>query len=366
MKEFGSVNQLEEYLSKSAVEEIAVQNVDLTQLKEIILKKRFKDCIFLGCEMDDAIRLHLFEENYIFPKLDVPFDIYPNELYNKATLYNDYNYNEPDSYKQCLDKVIYDHYIREGKEAKSIKQTLARRLHDHSITGALTDFLETFDERKVVAVMGGHSMSRKDDSYKQICQLAKQLTEEGYLMVSGGGPGAMEATNLGAWLAGKQAKDLDAALDMLAAAPKYSDKGWLPAAFKVLEKYSSTDYSSIGIPTWYYGHEPPSPFATHIAKYFANSVREEGLLAIAKGGIVFAPGSAGTMQEIFQEVAQNHYKSFGYASPMVFMNKEYWSYDRPIYPLLELMKLRANLENLDIGVYDDNKSIIEHLKSFEF
>ena len=126
---------------------------------------------------------------------------------------------------------------------------------------------------------------------------------------------------------------------------------------------NDSESHSLGIPTWLYGHEPPTPFASHIAKYFANSVREEGLLAIAKGGVIFAPGSAGTMQEIFQDIAQNHYESFGYASPMVFLNKKYWSYDRPVYPIIELMKLREDLKNLDIGLYDTNQEIISHLTS---
>ncbi len=78
---------------------------------------------------------------------------------------------------------------------------------------------------------------------------------------------------------------------------------------KIIDKYPLTanDYEkckSIGIPTWLYGHEPPAPFATHIAKYFANSVREDGLLTIAKHGVIFAPGSAGTTQEIFQDATQ--------------------------------------------------------------
>ena len=38
---------------------------------------------------------------------------------------------------------------------------------------------------------------------------------------------------------------------------------------------------SLGVPTWFYGHEPTNLFATHVAKYFANSIREDGLLAIA-------------------------------------------------------------------------------------
>ena len=94
-------------------------------------------------------------------------------------------------------------------------------------------------------------------------------------------------------------------------------------------------YPSLGIPTWLYGHEPPAPFATHIAKYFANSVREDGLLSLAKGGVVFAPGSAGTIQEIFQDLTQNHYGTLGVSSPMVLFGAEYWTKIKPVYPLLK-------------------------------
>ena len=38
---------------------------------------------------------------------------------------------------------------------------------------------------------------------------------------------------------------------------------------------------SLGIPTWYYGNEPPNLFASHAGKYFFNSVREDGLVSIA-------------------------------------------------------------------------------------
>ena len=65
--------------------------------------------------------------------------------------------------------------------------------------------------------------------------------------------------------------------------------------------------------------EPISLFASHIAKYFSNSIREDGLLAVATAGIVFAPGGAGTMQEIFQDGAQNAYRVFG-RSPMAFLD----------------------------------------------
>lgn len=366
MQEFESIQGLQQYLiSVTDVHDIAIQSLDLTPIEHLILSKNFADCIFLGCEMTPLIREAIQKNNYLFPSLDVPYNIYPNKLYNKDSLFNNYNLDFTDSYNNTLDKVIYDHYLNKGKEATNIKETLARRLHDHSITDALEEFISNYDEKQVIAIMGGHGLGRDTQSYKQVAEISKNLTERGYLLISGGGPGAMEATHVGAWFAHRSNTDLVEAINHLSIAPKYDHPKWLSTAFEVLEKFPTSEYQSLGIPTWLYGHEPPTPFATHIAKYFANSVREEGLLAIAKGGVLFAPGSAGTMQEIFQDITQNHYESYGYASPMVFLNKQYWSYDRPIYPIIELMSMRGDLKHLDLGLYDSNADIIHHFESFE-
>jgi len=74
---------------------------------------------------------------------------------------------------------------------------------------------------------------------------------------------------------------------------------------------------------------------THVAKYFGNSIREDGLLAIATYGVIYAPGSAGTIQEVFMDAAQNHFETFGAASPTVFFDEAYWTEERPVYPLLQ-------------------------------
>jgi predicted Rossmann-fold nucleotide-binding protein len=187
------------------------------------------------------------------------------------------------------------------------------------------------------------------------------------LATSGGGPGAMEATHLGAWFAERTDDELEDAIKMLGVAPLYKPQHeWLDAAFQVVEKYpvaSEEKCMSLGIPTWLYGHEPPSCFALRIAKYFANSVREEGLLAIATGGVVFAPGSAGTIQEIFQDAAQNHYKSFGIASPMVFLGKEYWEIEKPVYPLIT--QLAAGLEYASLlSITDDVPDVVSRICHF--
>jgi predicted Rossmann-fold nucleotide-binding protein len=54
---------------------------------------------------------------------------------------------------------------------------------------------------RIAGVMGGHDEERGSDRYKAIFEISRQLTKQGFLMASGGGPGAMEATHLGALLA---------------------------------------------------------------------------------------------------------------------------------------------------------------------
>lgn len=301
---------------------------------------------------------------YIFPSLPRPYNMFVPKLYSAEQLYAGYYPAREDSIKDCFDSKVYAHYLAKGKSASDIGETLSRSLHDHSISDALHDMLSEYDERDVVAVMGGHSLSRADAVYTDVARLSKRLTERGRLMVSGGGPGAMEATHLGAWFAGRDEEELLQAVTILKAAPRFEDKGWLALAFEVMARYPRCEkYRSIGIPTWFYGHEPATPFASHIAKYFDNSIREDGLLAIAKGGVVYSPGSAGTMQEIFQDAAQNHYKTFGFASPMVFFGEDYWSCQMPVYPLLESLRTEGRYKNLILTLTDSVDEAIEALES---
>lgn len=171
-------------------------------------------------------------------------------------------------------------------------------------------------------------------------------------MVSGGGPGAMEATHVGAYFSQRSEQEMKQAIQEMSQRPpnplpnkEYADTDWLHRAWRVLLQYPLLDQKasmSIGIPTWLYGHEPPTVFATHIAKYFANSVREDGLLSIAKHGVIFAPGSAGTTQEIFQDATQNHYASDNQyktfkkqVSPMILFGKKAWTKDRPLWDFMQ-------------------------------
>ena len=285
-------------------------------------------------------------------------------LYSASTLYEGYRLGEPDSYEDTYDCRTYRHYLEAGSQASDIKETLARVLHDHAINDALHTFLSRFDEREVVGIMGGHGLMRTDSRYRQVALISKKLAEKGYLMVSGGGPGAMEATDLGAWLADKEDDALDKALEILSSAPSFKDRSWLETAFRVMEAFPCPQAVSLGMPTWLYGHEPATPFATHIAKYFDNSTREDNIVTIAKGGIIYSPGSAGTMQEIFQDAVQNHYLSFGYASPMIFLGEEYWTEEMPVYRLMKHLVDKGKYSNLLLDLTDSTEEIIDILDKF--
>ncbi len=341
----------------------AFKDVNLTAENELALSHQYVDCIFLGCILPKGFN-NCIKDSIEFPKMANTYDCFRSKLYTAKSLYEGYEMGNPDSYARCYDGIVYRHYIEEGKQAKNIKETLARSLHDHSISTALHGLLSHFNEKQIVGVMGGHGLLRTEAQYEQVARISKRLTELGSIMISGGGPGAMEATHLGAWMAGRSEEEFYEALALLRTAPCFKDSMWLDTALQVVEKYPQKDYLSIGIPTWLYGHEPSTPLAMCIAKYFDNSIREDGILTLAYGGIIYTPGSAGTLQEIFQDAVQNHYLSFGYASPMCFMGKKFWTEDVPIYPFIEDMMARGRYKNLLISISDEQEEIVQEIIKF--
>ena len=299
------------------------------------------------------------------PKMDKPFATHPKSLYTSKILYEGYDYHDESTFETCYDTRVYRSYMSFGQRGQDVRETLARALHDHFITHHLYRLLDKYDEKMVIGVMGGHARRRDDPQYRQIVYLSKKLTEMGRLMITGGGPGAMEATHLGAYLAGRTDEEVEEALAMMTPAPTFKDEGWLRRSFEVMERFPLTSgYRSLAIPTYFYGHEPTAPFATDIAKYFDNSVREDGIVTVAKGGIIYTPGSAGTMQEIFQDAGQNHYETEGYASPMIFMGKDYYTNYMPAYAVLKDLSDRGIFKNMLLTISDDNDEIIEAIVRF--
>lgn len=290
--------------------------------------------LFIGCQMDieTEVVLRRSGANILNAPQNLPYDPLRRNLYTYGELMEGYSAEADNS----IDLGIYQHFDS-NRKSPSINEALWQRLHDFSIDNALRRLLR-FDnngltKRKSVGFMGGHSVGRNTENYRRAVRTAKLLAEAGYFVVSGGGPGIMEAANLGAYLAGIPTDALQWVFDTLDQAPKYTDNGFHEAAYKILDRFPEGT-ESLAIPTWFYGHEPSNLFATYIAKYFSNSIREDTLLAISLYGIVYAPGSAGTTQEIFQEAAQNHYVTFDFVSPMIFLGRQRYEIETLIYPLL--------------------------------
>ncbi|MFG2771211.1 LOG family protein [Streptomyces sp. NPDC048350] len=308
-----------------------IQSVDLTDRTFALLSTPTTGAVFLGCTLQPEAAAKVRADGaLVFPPVpDLPFDPYRALLYSPAELFDRV---EDEGYEATPDFLAYDWFQR-TKADGDIFASMLRSIHDDAVSDALDELLRG---ARVVGVMGGHAMGRGTDAYAGAARLGRALSRTGLTVATGGGPGAMEAANLGAYTAPLADDVLDEALEILAKSPSFTPSvtDWARAAFDVRARWPEGG-DSVGIPTWFYGHEPPNPFAGHIAKYFANATREDGLLARCNAGVIFLPGAAGTVQEIFDNTTPNYYESRGEPTPMVLVNKEHWTERLPAWPLLQ-------------------------------
>ena len=289
----------------------------------------------------------------------LPYNPFRTSLYSVRELMEGYP-------RETLDQRIAAHYKDHGRNLPDVHEALAQRIHDHAIDAALQRFATPNQDvaAKIVGVMGSHSVARDTNgNYSVVARMAWNLARKGFVVVTGGGPGMMEAANLGAFLSASKETDLDDALKTLSAFPDYTKNpaGYVNAARTVREKYGDSG-QSLAIPTWAYSDEPTGLFSSGIGKYFSNSIREDGLLAIAGSGVVFAPGSAGTLQEIFQDAAHNSYWSTGFRGPMVFLDASFFTNPPSIY---DVLKNRAKLDGWDqmVAVCSSGEAAVEFVLS---
>ena len=284
-----------------------------------------------------------------------PYDVRPGRLYTRDDLME--GWHPGADHSVTLDGRIYAYVRAHGGRAPDVDEGLAQCTHDHFIDVALAHFLMRTG-RPVIGIMGGSGTVAADPNYRRVVRLTAALTGRGYLVVGGGGLGIMEAANLGAYLSDRSDADRDAAVDALAAAGPWAEDpaGYMGVADHIRARFAPGS-ESLAIPSWVTAGEPISQFASHIAKYFSNSIREDGMLAVATAGIVFAPGGAGTMQEIFQDAAQNAYRTYG-RSPMAFLDSRHYRVQTGLYPALQRQAARLGFADL-LSLSDDPEQILE-------
>ncbi|GIJ27934.1 hypothetical protein Vqi01_30960 [Micromonospora qiuiae] len=327
--------------------------------------------LFVGCRFASRqVGADLVQRgaNVVPPFSGLPYPTQPPHLYTPEELAAGF---AEGGFEAMYDTRVYAHFRAHGGALPDVREALGQRLHDHGVDNALADatrtWLTSHGPQSVVGVMGGHAVPRGSASYRMAAVLGRELARAHRLVVTGGGPGVMEAANLGAYLSTRPAEELSDAIDLLATAPDFTDHDrYTAAALKVREVFGQSitppgggsepvtafttyradsaaltsgdlDWASCGglaIPTWLYGHEPANLFAGRIAKYFSNAIREDTILRLARGGIVFAPGRAGTVQEVFQAATKTYYGTDGVSGAYVFLDRRYWTEELPVESLL--------------------------------
>jgi predicted Rossmann-fold nucleotide-binding protein len=327
---------------------LRLQDLDLTAHEERLMGRTdVEGLVVLGGRLPPGLDQHLRTHHALVFPTDphAPVNPYRATLYSPAELYAGLSEG---GYPATPDYRAYE-WSRDGTLRHDAFVTLLRAIHDDSVSDALT---ERIGGRPVVGVMGGHALPRGSAGYAAAAELGHDLASAGLLVVTGGGPGAMEGANLGAFARERSA--LDEALARLAAVPSFrpSVEDWVALALEIRAGLVSAAVApgadgrgasaprSLGIPTWFYGHEPPNVFCDGIGKYFSNAIREDGLLARCTAGLVVLEGAAGTVQEVFQAVTPLFYAAEGSTlPPLVLVGQEYWTESVPVWPALRAIAL---------------------------
>ncbi len=315
---------------------LRLQDLDLDgHEEELLARTDLEGLVVLGGRLSEVLAHHLrLHGALVFPSdPHAPVDPYRSTLYQPHDLYAGLAEH---GYAATPDARAH-RWHADAALAHDAFVCLLRAIHDDSMNDALS---EALGDSPVVGVMGGHALLRGERAYAAAAGLGHSLASAGLTVATGGGPGAMEAANLGAFAESPAA--LAGALERMAAVPDFSSgvDAWAIEALAVHDDLrpalrTAPRVQSIGIPTWFYGHEPPNVFCTGIAKYFSNAIREDGLLARCTAGVIALPGAAGTVQEVFQAATRLYYAPDDEpAPPLVLVGRSHWVDAVPVWPAL--------------------------------
>ena len=195
----------------------------------------------------------------------------------------------------------------------------------------MSEFVEGFETMSkigpCVSVFGSARTKSDDKFYKQAEEIGYLLTQSGYGVISGGGPGIMEAANKGATRGGGKSVGLNIDLPFEQSANLFIDN----------DKLINFDY------------------------FF---VRKVMFVKYAQGFIVL-PGGVGTLDELFEAITLIQTQKIG-KFPIILVGKSYWEglLDWIKTTMLEKEK-NISIEDLDlINIVDTPKQAVAIINNF--
>jgi uncharacterized protein (TIGR00730 family) len=175
-----------------------------------------------------------------------------------------------------------------------------------------------------VSIFGSARASADDPYYKKAELIASRLAEQGFSVITGGGPGIMEAANKGAAAAGG---------------------------------------TSVGMNIRLPFEQEPNPYANVNIDYKYFFIRKVMFVKYAVAYIVL-PGGFGTMDELFEAltlIQTRRIKSF----PVVLMGTEYWGGLINWLRDTMLRDGRISPDDLDsLRIIDDPEEVVKHIQKF--
>ncbi len=178
---------------------------------------------------------------------------------------------------------------------------------------------------KAVSIFGSARTTRDDPRYEQARALAQRLGEEGFSIITGGGPGIMEAANRGARDAGVPSVGL---------------------GIELPHEQGMNEYVDLGLNFHY---------------FFTRKVM---FVRYASGFVVF-PGGFGTMDELFEAATLRQTEKIRYF-PLVLVDTDYWG--GLVSWLRESMLADGYIGSVDldaVAVCDDLDRVVEIVEDVE-
>lgn len=192
----------------------------------------------------------------------------------------------------------------------------------------MAEFVEGFETLSAVgpavSIFGSARTPPDDPAYRVAMTLARRCVEERFAVITGGGPGIMEAANKGA-----------------------ADAGGISVGLNIELPYE----------------QKPNPFATTRLGFRYFFVRKVMFVKYAVAFII-CPGGLGTLDEFFEAVTliqTRKIKSF----PIFLMNSRYWAGLLSWMKDTMLSQKMIDAEDLSLfSVRDDPEEVIQELKGW--
>jgi uncharacterized protein (TIGR00730 family) len=193
------------------------------------------------------------------------------------------------------------------------------------IMAEFVDAIETLSTvRQAVSIFGSARTEPDDPYYGKAELLARLLAEKGFSVLTGGGPGVMEAANKGAAEAGGQSVGMNIKLPL---------------------------------------EQRPNPYANISIDYKYFFIRKVMFVKYAMAYVIM-PGGFGTLDELFEAltlIQTKRIKPF----PVILMGSDYW---KGLVDWLKKTMLRSNNispEDLEFfQIIDDPAEVVKHIQKF--